>query len=136
MQNEIRHTWRFPRSPKEIWEYLTKPELLEQWLAKTDIRPSIGHKFHFFDKLGKTISCEVLEVDPFTRLVYSWQYISAKDNKTFTSKVVWTLVPKDNETELQLLHTGFAATEDYTAHNNGWTNLGNRFTELLNTIKK
>ena len=28
MQKEIKHTWHFNQSPQEVWEYLTKPELL------------------------------------------------------------------------------------------------------------
>lgn len=35
MQEEIRQTWFFKQSPGEVWEYLTKPELIEQWLMKT-----------------------------------------------------------------------------------------------------
>ena len=136
MQKEIKHTWHFNQSPQVVWEYLTKPELLEQWLTKTDFQPIVGSKFHFNDKSGKIISCEVLEVKPFIKLSYSWQYASAKDNKRFDSKVMWTLVPKENGTELQLVHNGFTALEDFIAHNSGWTTLGNRFVELLNTIKK
>ena len=136
MQKEIKHTWHFNQSPQEVWEYLTKPELLEQWLTKTDFQPIIGHKFRFTDKSGKIIYCEVLEVKPFTKLSYLWQYPSANDNKLFDSKVVWTLTPKENGTELQLVHNGFTALEDYIAHNNGWTTLGSRFVELLNAIKK
>jgi len=136
MQKEIKHTWHFNQSPQEVWEYLTKPELLEQWLTKTDFQPIVGNKFRFTDKSGKIIYCEVLEVKPFTKLSYLWQYPSANDNKLFDSKVVWTLTPKEHGTELQLVHNGFTALEDYIAHNNGWTTLGNRFVELLNTIKK
>lgn len=135
MQNEIKHTWHFNQSPEEVWEYLTKPELLEQWFTKTDFQPTVGRKFRFTDKSGKIVYCEVLEVSPFTKLSYSWQHASRKDNELFDSKVVWTLVPKETGTELQLLHTGFTVLEDFTAHNNGWTNLGRRFVELLNTIK-
>jgi uncharacterized protein YndB with AHSA1/START domain len=134
MQKEIKHTWHFSQSPHEVWEYLTKPELLEQWLMKTDFQPIVGHKFLFTSTQGIKHYCEVLEAMPFTKLSYSWQRNSAKDNKPFNSKVVWTLVPKENGTELQLVHNGFTALEDYTAHNNGWAILGNRFVELLKTI--
>jgi len=136
MQNEIRHTWQFHQSPQEVWEYLTRPELIEQWLGKTDFQPKAGHKFRFISPYGNDSYCEVLEVKPFTKLSYSWQYHSAKDSKLFDSTVVWTLVPKETGTELQLLHTGFSVVEDYTAHNGGWTRLGNRFTELLNTVNQ
>ena len=135
MQKEIKHTWFFSRSPQEVWEYLTKPELIEQWLMKTDFKPIVGHKFRFTTTSGKIIHCEVLEVNPFNRLSYKWLANSANGNKTFDSKVVWTPVPKDNGTELQLVHDGFIELEDYVGHNNGWARLGNKLVELLNTDK-
>ena len=136
MQKEIKQTWFFKQSPQEVWEYLTKPELLEQWLMKTDFQPVAGHKFRFISQSGKIIYCQVLEVNPFTELSYSWQAHSANSNKLFHTKVVWKLVPKGNGTELELVHNDFTELEDYSAHSNGWTTLGNRFIELLNTIKK
>lgn len=135
MQKEIKHIWFFNQSPQEVWEYLTRPELLEQWLMKTDFQPVVGHKFRFTSQSGKIIYCEVLEVYPFNKLSYSWQANSANGNETFDTKVVWTLFAKGNGTELQLSHNGFTALEDHTAHNNGWATLGNRFVELLNTPK-
>jgi uncharacterized protein YndB with AHSA1/START domain len=44
MQEEIKRTWHFSHPPHEVWEYLTKPELLEQWLGKTDFQPIVGHR--------------------------------------------------------------------------------------------
>jgi uncharacterized protein YndB with AHSA1/START domain len=135
MQQVIKHTWLFNQSPQVVWEYLTNPELMEQWLMKTDFKPIAGHKFQFVTPTNKYIYCEVLEVNPFTKLSYLWQANAASGNKTFNTKVVWTIVPKENGTELQLVHNGFTDLEDYVGHNNGWTSLGNRFVELLNTIK-
>ena len=132
MQKEIRRTWSFSRSPQEVWEYLTRPELIELWLTKTDFQPIAGHKFHFVDKSGKIIYCEVLEVNPFTRLSYSWQYSSANGDDRLDSKVVWTLIPNENGTELQLLHHSFSFLEDLTAHRNGWNICLSRFEGLLN----
>jgi len=134
MQNEIKHSWFFSQSPQEVWEYLTKPELLELWLMKTDFQPIVGRKFNFTSPAGKIIHCEVLEVNPFTKLSYSWQANSLGGN-TFKTKVVWTSISKKNGTELQLVHSGFNALEDYIGHNDGWTTLGNRFIEILNTVK-
>jgi len=134
MEKEIKKTLFFTQPPQEVWEYLTKPELIELWLGKTDFQLIAGCKFHFTDKLGKIIYCEVLEIKPFTKLSYSWQKNSAKDNKSFNSKVVWTLVAKENGTELQLVHNGFTALEDFTAHENGWNTCLKRLEELINTI--
>lgn len=136
MQKEIKHTRHFNQSPKEVWEYLTKPELLEQWLGKTDFEPVVGHKFHFVSPYGNDSHCEVLEVKPFTRLSYSWQKRSLKDNKPFNSKIEWTLVPKENGTELQLLHNGFVALEDLLGHEKGWNGCLTQFEELINSVTK
>lgn len=139
MQKEIIHTWHFNQSPREVWAYLTQPELIEQWLMKTNFLPIVGHKFHFIgecDNEGKGIAyCKVLEIKPFTQLTYSWQANSVYDNKPFNSKVVWTLIPKDNGTELQLVHNGFTVLEDVIAHNDGWTRIGNKMVEFLNAVK-
>ena len=133
MQKEIRHTWHFNRSPQEVWEYLTKPELLEQWLMKNDFQLILGHKFRFF---CSTISyCEVLEIIPEKRLSYSWKVKNPGGEMTVDSIVVWTLLEKDGGTELRLLHDGFTRLEDYIGHNNGWVALGNKITEMLNAIK-
>jgi uncharacterized protein YndB with AHSA1/START domain len=131
MQQEIKQTRRFSQSPEEVWEYLTKPELLEQWLGKTDIHPVVGHKFRFVSPYGNDSYCEVLEVKPFTRLSYSWQKNSAKDKKPFHSIIVWTLVPEENGTELQLVHSGFTAMEDYTGHQDGWSTCLKMLGELV-----
>jgi uncharacterized protein YndB with AHSA1/START domain len=139
MQKEIKHTWHFNQQPQQVWEYLTKPELLEQWLMKTDFQPIVGHKFYFIGNCnddGKAAAhCQVLEIKPCTHLSYSWQANSLKDNKPFNSKVVWTLTPVENGTALQLVHNGFTMLEDVIAHNDGWTRIGIKMTEFFNATK-
>src|SRR5580704_15289513 len=99
MEKEIKQTWHFNQSPEEVWEYLTNPELLEQWLMKNDFKPVVGHKFSFISPRGESCEtggvsyCEVLEINPFTRVSYSWRTNSVKDGKPYDSKVVWTLNP-------------------------------------------
>jgi uncharacterized protein YndB with AHSA1/START domain len=133
MQKEIKQTWLFQQSPQEVWEYLTKPELLAQWLMETDFQPVVGHKFRF--TCDATAYCEVLEVQPFTRLSYSWQGDSVNGSGPFHSVVVWTLTPRAGGTELQLIHNGFRVLEDLIGHEKGWIGCGNRISELLNTVK-
>lgn len=142
MQQDIKQTWFFQQSPGEVWEYLTKPELIEQWLMKTDFQPIAGHKFRFtFNaKPGTTyegvVHCEVLEVKPFTKLSYSWKGGTQDKSRTFDSTVVWTLVPKNNGIELQLQHNGFTLLEDVLAHTSGWTSLGKKLEGLLIAVQK
>lgn len=134
MSNEVKQTWFFQQPPREVWEYLTQPELLEQWLGKTDFQPIVGHKFRFESPYGNHSSCEVLEIKPFTTISFSWRKNSASDKKPFDSTVRWTLLPKDSGTELQLVHTGFRTTEDATGHENGWDGCYQQLKGLLNAV--
>lgn len=142
MQKEIRQTWFFHQSPQEVWEYLTKPELIEQWLMKTDFQPIVGHQFRFtFNaKPGSTyegiVQCEVLEVRPFTKLSYSWNGSTQDKSRNFNSAVEWTLVPKGDGTELQLQHNGFEILEDILNHTNGWNSCLKKLEEQINLIEK
>ncbi len=139
MQKEIKQTWHFNQSPREVWEYLTRPELIERWLMKSDFQPIVGHKFRFThvpksdSNYKGMMDCEVLEVKPFNKLSYSWNGTTKDGSRTFNSKVVWTLLPEDSGTELQLQHNGFSLLEDFTAHSTGWSNCLKRFEELLKT---
>ncbi len=141
MQKEIKQTWFFKQTPQEVWEYLTRPELIEQWLMKTDFQPIVGYKFRFTftpkagSKYDGIVHCEVLEAKPFIKLSYSWNGSSNKGSRSFNSTVEWTLVPKENGTELLLKHNGFELPEDILNHTNGWNSCIKRLEELINAAK-
>ena len=141
MQNTINHKIFFTQSPNEVWEYLTRPELMELWLMKNDFHPTVGHQFQFrtnpipkFDFDGN-IYCTVMEVTPFTKLSYSWKGGPGDGRITFDSVVEWTLHPKDNGTELEIVHSGFKVLENlliFNAMNDGWLKNMNKIVELIN----
>jgi uncharacterized protein YndB with AHSA1/START domain len=133
MRNEIKQDWFFQQSPQEVWDYLTKPELLAQWLMETDFQPTVGHKFSFICEA--VAHCEVLEVQPFCRLSYSWRGDSIDGSGPFDSKVVWTLTPAAGGTNLQLAHNGFRLLDDLLGHEKGWKVCGDRLTGLLNRVR-
>jgi uncharacterized protein YndB with AHSA1/START domain len=141
MQEGIKQSWFFKQTPQEVWEYLTRPELIEQWLMKTDFQPIAGHKFCFTfspkadSKYDGILHCEVLEIIPFSKLSYSWNGSAGKGSRDFNSKVEWTLVPNKNGTELLLQHNGFELLEDIFSHTNGWNACIKRIEELINAIK-
>jgi uncharacterized protein YndB with AHSA1/START domain len=138
MQNEVKQTWQFNQPPNEVWNYLVKPELIEQWLMATDFKPEVGHKFTFSHSVKNksnyegTTHCEVLEVIPFARLSYKWNGRIIGGGRAYNSTVVWTLVPNENGTELRLHHSGFTVPEDAIAHSSGWNNCIKRFQEHIN----
>ena len=129
MQKEIKHTWFFRQSPQEVWEYLTKPKLLEQWLMKNNFQPIVGCDFQFNTNpapqidFDGTVYCKVLEIVPNKKLVYSWKCGPGNGKITIDSLVTWTLLPKENGTELILENTGFKIMENFTlfsAMEKGW----------------
>ncbi|HVW59576.1 MAG TPA: SRPBCC domain-containing protein [Puia sp.] len=144
MAKDIRHTLFFSHPPEIVWEYLTTAELMAQWLMPNDFLPIVGHDFQFRSKPKIEIGfdgisyCKVLEVLPFKKLSYSWKAGPGNGRITLDSIVVWTLSPKDDGTELSLVHSGFKEVENmviYPLMNDGWLIHMKRIAELINAAK-
>jgi uncharacterized protein YndB with AHSA1/START domain len=75
MQRNIKHTFFFPNSPEDIWEYLTKSELIAQWLMENNFKLEVGYDFQFNTKpiikfgFDGKIYCKVLEIVLFKKAV-------------------------------------------------------------------
>lgn len=144
MQRTIRHEFTFSQPPEVVWEYLTNPEWLALWLMPNDFKPQVGHQFQFKTKpklklrFDGTVYCEVLEIIPYKKLVYSWKGGLSKENPSLDSIVIWTLMPTNNGTVLQLEHKGFDGLKNYLSYfimNMGWLKIGNRFIKKINLIQ-
>lgn len=142
MEKTIRHQFVFPQPPELVWEYLTNSELLALWLMPNDFKPEVGHHFQFKTnpriKLGfdGTVYCEVREVVPVNRLVYSWSGGLSKDNPRLNTVVTWTLETVAGGTRLTLEQSGFDSSKNFLAHfimNKGWLKIGKRFGKRLQT---
>ena len=141
MTRSIKHQFFFPHPADVVWEYLTKPELMEQWLMKNDFKPIVGHEFQLrtgpipsldFDGI---FYCKVLEIVPFKKLSYSWRSGPGGGEITLDSVVVWKLAPNDKGTELSLEHSGFAKEENlnfFNGLNHGWVEKFQNIDKLLN----
>ncbi len=141
MTKSIDHKFFFPHSPEVVWEYLTKAELMEQWLMKNDFLPVIGHDFQFRTQPIPSVNfdgifyCKVLEIVPFKKLSYSWKGGPGNGKIELDSIVEWTLHPKENGTELLLKQSGFKKSNYtiYTMMNDGWFKNVQKIIERLNT---
>jgi|SRR6185437_15979601 len=129
MQRDIVVHWLLAHSPEKVWDYLTKPELIAQWLMQNDFKPVVGHKFQFTTKpvvkfgFDGNVYCEVLEVAPFKRLSYSWKGGPGNGKITLDSVVVWTLTATENGTELKMEHKGFKGMKNFIGYlfmKEGW----------------
>ncbi len=123
--------YEFGQGQGLVWRALTEPEMLAGWLMPNDIAPVVGHRFQFRSKpMGDwngIVDCEVLEVVPEQRLVYTWAGGSAtgEGNKLETT-VTWTLESKgDGGTRLKLVHHGFHPDDfAFKAMGQGWKGKG------------
>ncbi|WP_214226523.1 SRPBCC domain-containing protein [Pedobacter sp. B4-66] len=144
MAKLIKHQFFFSHPVETVWEYLTKSELMEQWLMKNNFQPILGFEFEFrtgpipsldFDGI---FHCKVLEIIPFKKLSYSWRSGPGEGKITLDSVVVWQLQPTDKGTEVSLEHKGFAKKENldfYNGLNQGWIEKLNNIANLLNTAQ-
>lgn len=109
-----------PHPPEKVWRALTQGQLIEAWLMKNDFQPVVGHKF----KLRATpvpnwdgvIDCEVLVVEPHTRLSYGWSTLGV------ATVVTWTLKPTQGGVLVRMEQSGFREDQDknYQGAIYGW----------------
>ena len=143
MVKQIMHTFFYPHPATTVWDYLTRRELMAEWLMKNDFEPIVGHAFTFrtspVEKLAfdGIIYCTVLDLVPYKKLVYSWKTGSGDGKIIIDSIVTWTLHEKEQGTELLLEHTGIkeADFDMYTSLNAGWQKNIKKINELINTSK-
>ena len=143
MNKSIHQNIFYAHPPKAVWAYLTQPELMSQWLMPNDFQPIPGYDFHFTTKpipslnLDGIFYCKVLEIVPYKKLSYSWKGGPGDGKISLDSIVVWTLIEKNNGTELQLVHSGFKEIENYSIFmgmTEGWLKNMEKIAKLLNNV--
>lgn len=143
MNKNIKHQFFFAHPPEIVWEYLTKPELMELWLMKNSFQPVVGYEFQFRTKPNASLDfdgifyCKVLEIIPLKKLSYSWCSGPGNGQITLDSVVVWQLQAREKGTEVLLEHSGFAKEENlafYNGLNLGWVEKLENIAKLLNAL--
>lgn len=129
--NDVLTLELFIAAPRErIFQALTDPAQASKWWGRKDhyyfthfnmdVRP--GGKWSTTGtspKMGDlTVHGEFLEVDPPSRLAYTWQ----SSWMQVLTKVLWELDSQANGTMVKLTHSGFAGNVDQAkGHSFGWT---------------
>ena len=104
-----------PHLPDKVWRALTQPQLLEEWLMKSDFKPVVGHRFRFRADWG-AVDCRVLAVEPGKTLSYTWAAYGLE------TVVTWTLTPASGGTHLRMEQSGFRPDQPqyYEGAKGGW----------------
>jgi len=91
----------------------------------------VGHKFNFrftpMPNWNGIIDCEVLVVEPDTKLSYSWGSLGLE------SVVVWTLIATSGGTLVRMEHSGFRPDQEasYKGAKYGWQNFIGRLERVV-----
>src|SRR5262245_23796912 len=86
---------RFIPAPVErVWAALTQTEMIAKWLMENTFQASVGHKFTFRAQpvpgWSGVTNCEVLEIVPMQKLVYTWGD-GSESVSGLRTVVTWTL---------------------------------------------
>ena len=112
--------------PEKVWRAMTQAELIGEWLMKNDFAPVVGHRFNFRSEpvngWNGVTDCEVLVVEPPSRLVYSWNASGDQAASGIKSVVTWTLTKVDGGTRVHMEHAGFKRDDEgfYKGASYGW----------------
>jgi len=98
----------YPYAMEHVWEALTDPAALADWLMPGDFKPVVGHKVRFHceprAEFDGSVDTEVLVADKPRKLSYTWKTSNMKK----PTIVTYSLAPTpDGGTKLRLEHTGF-----------------------------
>jgi uncharacterized protein YndB with AHSA1/START domain len=115
-----------PYPPEKIWRALTSAPLIQQWLMQNDFEPVVGHQFNFratpvMGWNGVT-DCEVLVLEPPTRLAYSWNASGDQAKDGLKTVVTWTLTVEPQGTRVRMEQSGFRPEDEdgYRGMGGGW----------------
>lgn len=117
-RSTVRFERLLPGPIERVWDYLTKSEFLETWLAsaKADWRPggeiTLAFSFSAHDDCGNS-SCTgvVQDYDPPRLLSYSWSDLDAQGRAKPASIVRFELSTEGDEVHLILTHRKLAQDE-------------------------
>lgn len=111
-------------SPERVFEALTVPETMSQWLSpksKVDLR--VGGEYSFGwtqEKDGVPEPAgprKILEVEPNRKLTYDWYYGDEPP-----TQATWTIeAASGGKTRLTVTHSGFGPSCDLTDYISGWS---------------
>jgi uncharacterized protein YndB with AHSA1/START domain/cell division protein FtsB len=109
-EHAVRFERLLPATPEKVWEYLTDPQQVKQWLAAASIEPRIGGRIELkFDvdemperkEKGANIHGLIGWYEPQRGVSYSW----IDDSSGVESVVAFELTPKGNQTLLVVTHS-------------------------------
>jgi uncharacterized protein YndB with AHSA1/START domain len=105
LKRDLKFEVTYSHPIEKVWRAITDSRAMEAWLMPNGFEPRVGHKFQFRSKpqpgWNGISDCEVLEVSPPHRLVYTWR------GGPIDTLLTITLEKVQDGTLLRLVHSGF-----------------------------
>jgi uncharacterized protein YndB with AHSA1/START domain len=132
---------RFVAHPAEkVWRALTDRRLLEGWMMPNDFQPVIGHRFSVRTAprpaWNGIATCEVLAIEPFEHLAYTWNTSRDGETNTLETTITWSLKTVEGGTLIRMEQSGFRADEvhAYTGAGQAWLTFFDNLERLLDEL--
>ena len=139
MSKSIQRELLLPQPPQQVWHAITNRATLAEWMFPNDFEPRVGHQFTFrvppkpeVGFIGLVVSCQVLELDPPSRLVFSW----SAAGPVVDTRVSFRLEPEGNGTRVFFEHSGFDLThpfgnQAFRGAESGWAKMLEQLTAVV-----
>jgi len=116
MMADLTLEFQFKSPIDKVWDALTNPDTLAQWVMDNNFKPVVGYKCQFRkEEINLIVESEVLVVDEPNKLSYTW--VGGQVNTIVT----WTLKQEGEITYLHLEQTGFVKEDQaFNGAKYGW----------------
>ena len=118
-EGAVRREVELDAAPADVWNALTRPELLEQWFeAQVDLDPRPGGAGRFIGVDGERRVARVDDVDEGRRLAFTWWPDDDRDEGA--SKVEFVLTPTRGGTRMVVTESPLTARASVATTGAGW----------------
>lgn len=112
---------RIAATPDEVFTYLTDPEKYTRWKGQqAELDPRPGGRYRVRMGPEAVALGEYVEVEPPSRVVFTWGWEGSGDVPPGSTTVEITLRADGDGTWLRLRHIGFPSEADADLHREGW----------------
>lgn len=129
----------FDAPVEKVFDCFTQPQILNQWFspsesiginAQLDLNVGGAYRFEMLKEDGEDHIAvgEFTEINPPTRLAFTWAWEGSDDPVTL---VTISLRKIGQQTEVELVHSGFSQAEATQHHSQGWSGIYARLTKLF-----
>ena len=113
---------RIAASPETVVDFFVDPHLMTQWMGRAvDVDPRPGGQFRCDIRDETVASGEYVEVEPPTRVVFTWGWEGGGPTVDPGQSTVEVLLDPDGDgTHVRLIHHDLPTAESARKHGHGW----------------